>query len=447
MNRRASSRRRLALGVALALGLAGGLGAYGRARGRSVAVLPVRRAELVQTVVATGRVAALARVELAALAPGVVTQVAVREGDAVAAGQVLLRLRSGEARAGVEQAEAAVDRSRAAELSAEAAVRQARSAVARAEASLERLERVEGPAGERSVAAALAEKELADRRYERAEGLFRVGVSSRSDLDEASRAARVAAERHAQESILAQSARPGGSGYREALAGLQEARAAEEVARAGAREAGARRREAEAARRAAGARLEDLLLRAPSAGRVVLRQVEVGDAVQPGPTLLALSVPGRTEVHCSLDEKNLPYVRAGQPARVSADAYPQAPFDGRVATVVPAVAAATGTVTVRIAVPEPPPFLLPDMTVSAEIETARRAGVLVLPADAVRDLFGAPWVLVARDGVARRAPLALGVRGRDRVEVLGGLGEGDLVLGAAETSVAEGDRVRPARRP
>ncbi len=169
--------------------------------------------------------------------------------------------------------------------------------------------------------------------------------------------------------------------------------------------------QARAALAAVEARLADLVVRAPAAGTVIVRSVEEGDTVQPGRTLLVLSRPGRTEIIAPVDEKNLALLAVGQKAVVSADAYPERTFAAELATLVPAVVAASGTVTAKFAVPDPPAYLLPEMTVSVEIEVARKAGALTLPLDAVRDLATAPWVLAVRDGRARRVPVGIGVRG------------------------------------
>ena len=155
-----------------------------------------------------------------------------------------------------------------------------------------------------------------------------------------------------------------------------------------------------------------------------------------------LSRPGRTEIIAPVDEKNLALLAVGQKAVVSADAYPERTFAAGLATLVPAVVAASGTVTAKFAVPDPPAYLLPEMTVSVEIEVARKAGALTLPLDAVRDLATAPWVLAIRDGRARRVPVGIGVRGATRVEILSGLAAGDRVVPAAEGKIADGDKVR-----
>jgi HlyD family secretion protein len=82
--------------------------------------------------------------------------------------------------------------------------------------------------------------------------------------------------------------------------------------------------QARAALAAAEARLAEHTLRAPAAGTVIARSVEEGDTVQPGRPLLVLSRPGRTEIVAPVDEKNLALLAPGQPALVSADAYPVA---------------------------------------------------------------------------------------------------------------------------
>ena len=96
----------------------------------------------------------------------------------------------------------------------------------------------------------------------------------------------------------------------------------------------------------------------------------------------------------------------------------------------------------RFAVPDPPDYLLPEMTVSVDIEVARVAGALSLPAEAVRDLAGTPWALAVRGGRAVRVPLGVGARGASRVEVRSGVSAGDRVIPPSEARVADGDKVR-----
>ncbi|ACL66891.1 efflux transporter, RND family, MFP subunit [Anaeromyxobacter dehalogenans 2CP-1] len=392
---------RAAAGLALALAA---VAAVRAARGPAAPGWAVERRPLVQRVVASGRVMAPARIQVGAVATGKVAAVRVDEGDAVRAGDLLVQLDDAEARAALSQARAQVLQAAA------------------------RLEQSRGPAA-RGASEALRQAELrvelAERARERARSLSDAGSASVAQLDDAEQA--LALARSARESALAQAAAAGGGGpdQRLAEAALAAARGAEEVARA---------------------RLEDRQLRAPAAATVILRDVEPGDTVTAGARLLVLARTGETRLSVEPDEKNLALLRQGQPARAVADAFPDAPFDAAVSFLAPSVDPARGTVEVRLAVPAPPPFLRPDMTVSVNVEVGRKADALVLPADAVRDAGGSPWVLAVRGGRAERRAVRLGLRGDALVEIAGGLAAGDEVL-APSAAVAEGSRVRVRRLP
>ncbi len=194
----------------------------------------------------------------------------------------------------------------------------------------------------------------------------------------------------------------------------------------------------------AAARLEHTRVRAPADGIVLTRDVEPGDAVQPGRVLMEMAVKAETQLTAEPDEKNLSLLAAGQKALASADAFPERLFPARVVYVSPSVDRSRGTVEVRLAVDQPPDYLRPDMTISVDIEVGRRASALAIPAGAVRDPTSArPWALVVRGGRAVRLDLGLGARGEAWFEVLGGLVEGDLVVPRDVKGVVIGQRARP----
>lgn len=202
--------------------------------------------------------------------------------------------------------------------------------------------------------------------------------------------------------------------------------------------------QAQAAVAAAQARLARLSITSPIAARVLARHVEPGSLAQPGKVLLSLASSSGLRLDAAVDEKHLALMAPGLAARAVADAYPGQTFAAELHWVSPAVDPARGTVDVRLAVPQPPAFLRPDMTVSVEMTVGQQANALVLDAGAVRGMDTAtPWALVLKDSVATRTPLQLGLRGTGMVEVKSGLAEGDLAVPATE-KVAEGDRVKPA---
>ena len=381
-------------GVVLLLAAAG-LRAF---LGPKVPAWQVERTELVQRVVASGRVLAPARIQVGSVVVGRVTRVPVDKGDRVKPGDLLVQLDDAEAKA---------------------ALAQARAAVAQSVARLEQVEVV----SVRVTAEALRQAELrlsqAEVKLTRQRTLAEAGSVSRSDLDDAIQARDLAASQVESARIQA-SAAASGADRRSVLAALEQARGAEQ---------------------AAAARLDNLSIRSPSAGVVTERDVEPGDVVQPGRALLIVARDGPTQLSVLPDEKNLALLRLGQPATASADAYPDRTFPARVAYIAPAVDLSRGTVEVKLDVENPPDFLRPDLTVSVNVETGRDPQALVLAAGAIRDPGASPWALVVRDGKASRQPVTLGIRGDGRVQVLTGLAPGEWVVSPA-AAVGPGSRVR-----
>lgn len=388
-------RWRILGGGAVLLLAAAGLRAF---LGPKVPAWQVERSELVQRVVASGRVLAPARIQVGSVVVGRVTRVPVDKGDRVKPGDLLVQLDEAEAKA---------------------ALAQARATVAQSVARLEQVEVV----SVRVTAEALRQAELrlsqAEVKLTRQRTLAEAGSVSRSDLDDAIQARDLAASQVESARIQA-SAAASGADRRSVLAALEQARGAEQ---------------------AAAARLDNLSIRSPSAGVVTERDVEPGDVVQPGRALLIVARDGPTQLSVLPDEKNLALLRLGQPATASADAYPDRTFPARVAYIAPAVDLSRGTVEVKLDVENPPDFLRPDLTVSVNVETGRDPQALVLAAGAIRDPGASPWALVVRDGKASRQPVTLGIRGDGRVQVLTGLAPGEWVVSPA-AAVGPGSRVR-----
>ena len=383
--------------VAFSLLLAAGL--LFQQRGTSVQVVPVLRSDWVQSVVATGRLNAPARIELAAEVTATVLAVQVREGDHVKAGQLLVRLSDAEARAALQQAQAALLEAR------NRATQQARVAASVAV---------------QTVVQADAAWRNAELEYQRARELVAQGFFSQQKLDETRRTLDTSASALRSARVQAEANQPNG---------IESGLAADRVA------------QALAAVQIAEARLARLAIASPVDGVVLVRNVEPGSMAQPSRVLLALAA-GSIRIDAGIDEKHLHMLVLGMSARAVVDAYPAQPFDAQLSYIGPAVDPQRGTVEVRLALPQPPAFLKPDMTVSVELIGANRPGALVLPAAAVREADSAsPWVLALRDHRAVRVPVQLGLRGIGTVEILSGLAEGDLAIPQTEKALP-GDRVR-----
>ena len=402
-------RRRPWLGIGLwVVVLVAGLGVWIVQRPPVVEAVTVQAAPLVRTLQFSARVATLSRVDVGSTITGRVASVKVDEGDAVAQGDVLLDLESDELKAALAQAEAAEQQARARLSGLRSTGRtSAAAATAQADATL------------RAAAAELA----------RTEQLVAQGFVSASRLDEARRAVAVAQAQVDSARAQAQAVADTGTDLKQAEAQLAVAQGATVAARA---------------------RLAQAAVRAPANARVLVRDVEPGQIVQPGRALLTLALDGPTQLSAQVDERFLEQLRTGQPAAVVADAFPSQRFTARVLSIAPSVDAQRGAIEVRFALePGAPDFLREDMTLSVEVETARRESALVLPLAALRTEGSAQsteiaaQVLVQVDGRAEARDLRLGLRNLASVEVLQGLRAGDEVLVGGAVEAGQRVRTRP----
>ena len=357
--------------------------------------------ELVQSVVASGRVISPQRVTVALQGSGRVLRVAVAEGQTVAAGQLLIELDNSDTMASLAQSSAAV---------------------AQAQAKLRQIGELNQPQALQTLAQAQATVLQARKVLTRNRDLVAQGFVSQAAVDDAQRAVDVAASQVASAQAQVKTNTPDGSDAAVAKAALRQAIAGEQLARA---------------------KLAQGQVFAPSSGVLISRSVEVGDIVQPGKALMVLAASGQSQVLVQIDEKNLSKIALGQTALGSADAFASQRFDAVVAYINPGVDPTRGSVEVKLSVPNPPIYLRQDMTVSIDIETARRTGAVVIASSAVEDAAtDKPWVLVVRDKRVVKQFVTLGLRGDTRVEVLGGIEAGEGVVPVSKTGVKAGQRVR-----
>ena len=390
------------LGAILALALAV-LATQGFYLGPQVSVRQATRGDLIQSIAANGRIMTPRRVSIGSTATDRVVAVPVAEGQRVRRGQVLIELDSREEKAALAQARAALDQ---------------------AEARLRQIRELALPAAEQSLQQALANATQARLQHERTQMLRAKGFVGESQLDDSRRNLDVTESQVRSARLQVESSRIGGSDHALALTAADQARAN---------------------LRANEAKLEQTLVRAPVDGVLIGRSVEPGNVVAPGKELMVLAPEGATQIVVQLDERHLSRLALGQPALASADAFAGRRFPATLAYINPGVDAMRGSVEVKLRVVDPPDYLRQDMTVSVDIETARRPATVVVAADAVRDAGGAsPWVLVVKDHRAVRQAVKLGLRGDTRIEVLEGAAPGELLIPAMHGAIEPGDRVRIA---
>lgn len=367
--------------------------------GPEVEGLKVEQRDFVQTVVASGHVENAHRVDIGAQLTGTVKRVPVAEGQMVQAGQLLIELENTELQASLKQAEFNVQQ---------------------AAAKLRQLREVQVPVTAHALHQAMVTQETSQQALKRSQDLYDKGFTGQAALDEFKRMALVTQSQVLSLKDQMASLNEGGSDSVLAQANLSQAKAGSELAHA---------------------RLRYAQISAPSSGTLISRNVEPGDVVQAGKVLMVLSPTGTTELVVQIDEKHLSQLKIGQAATASADAYSKEQFPAVLSYINPGVDAQRGSVTVKLQVPQAPSYLQQDMTVSLNIEVAKRSQAILLATEAVRDIEKSAWVLQIVNGKAVRQPIQIGLRGPGYCEVLKGLQPNDVVI-RDTAGIADNARVR-----
>jgi len=353
----------------------------------------VEKGDLAKSVVATGKVEPITKVEVKSKASGIVKKLLVEYGDRVKKGQLLAQLDKVEIEAGVEQ-------SRAALLAADANLNGA-------EADYERAK----------VDAESPDIPLLKRAYDRAEQMAKDGVVSESALDDAEK------------------------GYKMAVNKQNVARAQMTVLKAKIAQS-----QAEVARDQASLKqfIEQLSytdITSPIDGIVLSRDVEMGDAVSSilvlgssATLVMTLGDTSQVYVKGKVDESDIGRVYLGQPARIKVESFKDKTFKGVVTKISPMGVEKDNVTTfeVRVSIDNPGGELKAEMTANAEIILDEHKSVLQIPEGSIlydKDRNASVEVPDAKGKEGKRKiAINIGISNGAKTEVLKGLNEGDQVI-------------------
>jgi HlyD family secretion protein len=189
--------------------------------------------------------------------------------------------------------------------------------------------------------------------------------------------------------------------------------------------------------------LERTLIAAPFPGRVADLNVELGQQISPGDTLLTLLEDDRLKVDVDVLEADLVWLRTGAPAEVRVPSLGELTLPGTIATITPRVKTDTGTGRVTIAIANPEHRLVAGLFATVRLETRKLPGQLVVPARAVLIRQGRELVFRVDHGKALWTYVKLGARSGDLVAIAEGLNEGDVVAVGGHFALAHETPVSP----
>jgi HlyD family secretion protein len=390
--------RKITLG-AVALGVLG-VAAYGIsvANGAAPAIdasrlVTVERGPMVRSVVATGRVEPIAKVEIKSKANGIIEKLMVDVDQRVTPGQVLAELDKENLNARLREARANLEASRAAATAAEA------------------------QASKNEIEAESPDVEFTSRAYERAKSLSGQQLLSRDQLDTAQ------------------------SAWEQAVNRQRAARTQLLISRAKVLEAKAQVAQASAAVERTEEELANATIKAPIRATVLTRDVELGSPVSSilnlGANATLVMTLGDIEkvfVRGRVDEADIGFVKLDMPARITAESFRERVFHGRVTQISPIGVEKDNVTTfeVEVSIDNSGGELKANMTANAEIVLEEHKDSLVIPESAITyDDKRNAFVDIVDQGAQtgrRRVPIKVGIGNGTRTEIVEGLKPGDRVV-------------------
>lgn len=187
------------------------------------------------------------------------------------------------------------------------------------------------------------------------------------------------------------------------------------------------------------------LMRAPFTGVVASKNAEVGDVINPmmggfSPQsgVLTLMDFSRVKIAIDVSQQDAVRIRKGQRALVAVPAYPGRSFEGRVSLVNMTADPMTKKFKVEVVVPNPGLLLRPNTYGEVTFVIDSHEDALVIPQKAVLENT---YVFVALEDTVERRDVVLGLQNTERVEVVQGLQEGDLVVVEGNFGLESGSKI------
>ncbi len=363
-----------------------------------VRVAPVQHREVRRVVDSVGTLFPYDEAIISAEVDGRVEKVNVDLGDRVAEGQLMVQISDEEQRYLVAQTEAQLRQ------------------------SLERLglkdenEKVKDIRQTPEVRRAQADLTDAEQRLRRVNSLVDQGIGSQQDRDQAQ--ARFQALHAAYDATLNQT--------RNLIQEVERSRAVLELQRK---------------------KLRDTRVLAPFAASVKERQVTVGQYVRANTPLLTLVKINPIRLRAEVPERMAPWIKVGQIAEVSVEAFEKRTFEGKIWRISPTVDQSKRTFVVEALIDNRGEELKPGSYARVHVETDKVERIHLIPARAVNYIFGTNKAYVVKDGVVAARDVKLGDRYGEEVEIVEGLEVGEQVATTQMARLDTGVRIRVTSAP
>ncbi|HTD72793.1 MAG TPA: efflux RND transporter periplasmic adaptor subunit [Steroidobacteraceae bacterium] len=194
--------------------------------------------------------------------------------------------------------------------------------------------------------------------------------------------------------------------------------------------------------------IEEKIVKAPFAGRLGIRQVDIGQYLTAGTAVVTLQALDPILVDFYVPQQALAQLEIGQPAAATVDTYPQQTFDGTIESINSKVDSSSRNVQVRAALHNPERRLVPGMFANVRIQFGGKNAQITLPQTVVTyNPFGDTVFVVEKNGVDDKGNPRLTVQQRfvklgdtrgDQVAVVSGVKAGEIVVSGGQMKLRNG---------
>lgn len=436
--------------------------------GVSVKLGTARVGMMTDAIEVSGQIKALKWTSLSANKAGKIVAVPYREGDKVAAGAVVIMQDTSDLNSMVRQAEAGLLSAKArlsqaitgagvSDIQTKSGIAQAKSALDSARASLQLIKKgarsQELKSAENAVASADANSKNAEITLKRTRDLYAQGAQSRQQMDLAQMQYDVAQAQldtaRQQLSIVKEGARDeeivaaqkrvdqADEAYKSALSNRANTSLRKEDIKSA--RAGVAQAEAQVAY--ARQQLNDAYIRTPVAGTISKRNVEPGQSVGTGNSLMEVVALDSIYFEATISEMDIDKIRMNQTVSVGVDALPGRKFVGVVKKILPVADSSSRQFTLRIEIENRKGELRPGMFARGGIEIGRHSNVVIIPKDAIISSKDGLAVYIVKGNIAKQKAVRLGYTTREEAEAISGVSAGDKLVILGQDKLSDGVKV------
>lgn len=189
------------------------------------------------------------------------------------------------------------------------------------------------------------------------------------------------------------------------------------------------------------AALEKTRLKAPFSGILGLRQVDIGDYVDPGQALISIDDIDTLLVDFSIPEKYLANIKVNQEVEITTEALPNRKFNAKIYAIAPQIDLITHAIKARASLNNPSLTLRPGLFAKVRVVFERISNAVRIPEQSILNMNNKTYVYLIQNNVAKLTEVKTGIREEGQVEILSGLKNQDIIVKTGLMKLYDGAQI------